>query len=210
MNLYHQGFKYKPRCRGRPEREIASAFFSESDYPLARLIIPCLLGTGVVYILTTFYCIFLRGFSFSLGSIPESSPMQKNHNEMFRTIMKSNFPMKHNQELLLTQSVLSHDEVIASSAKLAAAGIWTSNHLLGPLLHILGFLAILPTWYFPFTTAKNHNSVNVGTILPLNMFTLFVSRGIPSLIAAMWLGLILTTQKWFYSKSLQKKRKISH
>ena len=202
----------KAESRNRQERAGNLSIFSTSENLLSQMFTPCLLCTGLVYIAISFYCIFFRGFTSNFFDDNDSINGQGNQNKnVYVASVLSNDStsrlMQQAQMFLVAKQLVSDNEAIASSAKLAAAGIWTSSSLLGPLLHILGVLAVSPTWYCLFMST---DSSKLRIVLPLNIFTIMFSEGIPTLRSASWLGLILGSHRWFEFNRKQMEGRISH
>ena len=137
------------------------------------------------------YAIFLRGcglskFSFLFGT--GDSSISKD--DMIYLLDKSTGVKAIDD--LAAKSVV-HTRTMVVAAKLNGSGIWTSSSLLGPLMHLMGLLATLPSlhslvmhsWY-----RKHSAPGNVFFSLLLNLFAIFVGRGITSLVAAAMIGLI--------------------
>lgn len=152
---------------------------------------PLLVGTIAVFLTCSCYAIFLRGcglskFSFLFGT--GDSSISKD--DMIYLLDKSTGVKAIDD--LAAKSVV-HTRTMVVAAKLNGSGIWTSSSLLGPLMHLMGLLATLPSlhslvmhsWY-----RKHSAPGNVFFSLFLNLFAIFVGRGITSLVAAAMIGLI--------------------
>jgi hypothetical protein len=73
------------------------------------------------------------------------------------------------------------------------SGFWTSDSLFGPLLHLGGIVAVLPTLYLLYQKRWQGQPVPASQItlaLPLNAIPLLLCRGIPSLQAAALVAIV--------------------
>lgn len=86
---------------------------------------------------------------------------------------------------------IAHDQIMKTSAKLAGSGFWTASNMLGPLLHLGGLVATLPSLYFLMTQMWAGEGTSKTTLTaPLNLLPLVLCRGIPALRALSVIGLI--------------------
>ena len=92
----------------------------------------------------------------------------------------------------IVQKSIVHDQIMTTTAKLAGSGFWTSSSLYGPLLHLVGLLATLPSQYllvnYLWTGDVSTKGVMIAT--PLNLVPLLLCKGIPTLRAGAVIGLI--------------------
>jgi len=138
--------------------------------------VPPIVASVFVFFAASLYTIFLRGFSSSGG------------------------PEKSNEETLaaagtlisMAQRTISHNKAMAFASRLADASLWTSTTIMGPIIHICGLLATIPSlhllvsgmWY-----GKNVPKAQVTLFLPLNIIAIFFCTGTPTLRAV---GVICT------------------
>ena len=86
-----------------------------------------------------------------------------------------------------------HTKTMIAAARLSGSGLWTAKSMFGPLMHLFGLAATLPSlqhlvnhsWY-----GKAPLFGKVVLALPLNVLAIIIGRGIPSLVAAATIGLI--------------------
>jgi hypothetical protein len=103
-----------------------------------------------------------------------------------------------------------------ASAKLAGAGFWTASDLFGPLLHLGGVAACIPSLYLLSRYlwsggGGSTNSMSAATVtlmLPLNAIPIFLCNGIPSLQAAAWVALVGGVLQLFNMRWLDKQAKM--
>ena len=160
-------------------------------------IAPLLIGTIGVFITASLYAIFLRGcglskFSFLFGT----GDVIKNQEDVFSHIFGSKRTTgigALDDVATMAQKSVVHTKTMIAAARLSGSGIWTSKSILGPLMHLLGLLATLPSlqhlvkhsWY-----GKAPLFGKVALVLPLNILSIIIGRGIPSLVAAATIGLV--------------------
>jgi hypothetical protein len=78
-----------------------------------------------------------------------------------------------------------------TSAKLAGSGFWTADGMFGPLLHVAGLIATLPSLYFLVTQLWTGERTSKAAIsAPLNLVPLALCKGIAALRALSLFGLI--------------------
>ena len=82
---------------------------------------------------------------------------------------------------------------MVAAANLSGSGIWTSSSLLGPIMHIIGLLSILPSLHYLVSHSWYGSAPSSGKVmlaLPLNLLAMFIGQGIPSLVAVSMIGLV--------------------
>lgn len=152
--------------------------------------VPLVAGTASVFVLASLYVIVLRGARF-LVLLGGSSNVARSHEDVFSNVFGTN---KDDHDLVtLAEKAISHAKALVTSAKLAGAGFWTAQRMIGPALHLVGVIAVLPSLWFLVTHGweikRQKLSPLVLLCLPLNAIPLFLARGIPSLQAAALMGL---------------------
>lgn len=145
-----------------------------------------LAGTVLVFLSASLYAIFLRGCGwFVSGDFNQNNDGFANVKEFLDKAIRN----KHEDPM---KNILG-SKVIISAAKLAGTGFWTSKSIIGPVLHLAGVVALVPSLYMliMYSWAGTPFSLrNVLVFLPLNLFALAFCRGIPSLWAASLVGII--------------------
>jgi hypothetical protein len=147
---------------------------------------PLLMGTILVFLGASAYAILIRGSGFFafLGG----TSIARSHSELFSNVFGSTGSSEGEDDLAaLAKKTILHSQALMASAKLAGSGFWTSDSLIGPLLHLGGIVAVLPSLYLLHRTRWVGAMVPLSQItlaLPLNAVPLILCRGIPSLQAA--------------------------
>ncbi|KAL7452183.1 hypothetical protein ACHAWC_003904, partial [Mediolabrus comicus] len=160
-------------------------------------IAPLLAGTACVFLTASLYAIFLRGcglskFSFLFGT----GDVIKNQEDVFSHIFGSQRTTgvgALDDVATMAQKSVVHTKTMIAAARLSGSGIWTAKSIFGPLMHLLGVLATLPSlhhlvkhsWY-----GKAPLFGKVALVLPLNILSIIIGKGIPTLVAAATVGLI--------------------
>ena len=177
------------RVTSQPQRTAKSSFGITFDSLIAgNSWVPMITGTSVVLIVASFYAVFLRGAGFL--SFLGTGNVARSHKDVFAGV----FGERKDHDLAsLAEKAMSHVTALATSAKLASAGFWTAESIAGPIFHLIGILAVLPSLYLLVSqgwTGQLQTSTSLLMLsLPLNAIPIFISRGIPSLQAAAFLGL---------------------
>jgi len=155
-------------------------------------------ATASVFILASFYAIGLRGAG--LGNLLGFGKVAKSHEDIFANIFGTSDGKEDEHDLAaLAERAISHSQALATSAKLAASGFWTSASFLGPFWHLLGLGAVLPSlgllvqgkWLgmrFPSST--------VVMFLPAQLLPIFLCRGVPTLQAAAAVSCLGGLMQW--------------
>ena len=144
-----------------------------------------IVATAAVFCLGTLYAIFLRGAG--LGKLFGAGATPNIHEQVFSVFGSSdaNEDADHHDLAALAVKVTSHSKALATSAKLAAGGFWTSSSFFWPLWQLFGLIAVLPNLYYLVQEewlGVRVPSSTVGVSLPLHVFPLL--SGIPTLQAA--------------------------
>lgn len=177
---YHVNTSTKSKRRGL----ILSSLTRSNSYA------PLLVGTIAVFLTCSSYAIFLRGCGLSkLSFLFGAGDTSISKDDLFYLLDKATGVKAIDD--LATKSVV-HTRTMVVAAKLNGSGIWTSSSLLGPLMHMMGLLATLPSLYSLVKHAWNRKHSAPGNVFfsLLNLFAIFAGRGIPSLVAAAMFGLI--------------------
>ena len=160
-------------------------------------IAPLLIGTSGVFVAASFYAIFLRGcglskFSFLFGTYDTIS----NHEDVFSHIFGSKRTTgigALDDVATMAEKSVVHTKTMIAAARLSGSGIWTAKNILGPFMHLLGLVATLPSLYYLAMHSwygKAPLFGKVALVLPLNLLSIAVGRGIPSLVAAAIIGFV--------------------
>jgi hypothetical protein len=148
-------------------------------------LVPLVMGVVMVFLLATVYTILLRG-SFLVGGSAAKSVKD--------VVAKVAYGNRKGIDLkTLVEKSISNSQALVTSAGLAGSGIWTSNSILGPLLHLGGLVATLPSLFLLIAQLWSGTSAPKAQItlaLPLNLIPLILCRGIPSLRAAAIIGML--------------------
>jgi hypothetical protein len=142
---------------------------------------PPIAGTVAVLYLAGLYAIFLRG-SFLFGSSVATS-----HSDLFAKVNGKD-PLAQ-----LAQRSVSHSLSLVVSARMAGSGFWTASNPLGPLIHLGGLVATVPSLYLLLSqvwTGIKAPKPQVIVTLPANLIPLLFCRGISAIPAAALVGFV--------------------
>lgn len=142
-------------------------------------LIPVLAGPLIALYAATLYSIFLRGSVFFGSGIPKS------YGDAFAKILGRN----RDSLASMAEKTTTYSHALVLAARVAGSGVWTSPSILGPIIHIAGFVATVPSislLLFQYTKA---NRAQVLFAMPLNIFPLFFCKGIPALQAISLIGM---------------------
>jgi hypothetical protein len=151
---------------------------------------PPITATVVLLTCASVYTIFLRGSGSLLPTAPTSA------RDVFAGVHGTEglAAMAAADELAaIVEKNIMHSQAIAISAKLAGSGFWTADSFVGPLLHLGGLVATLPSLYLLVTHMWANERIATSKIIltaPLNLIPLLLCRGIPTLQAAALIGLV--------------------
>jgi len=158
---------------------------------------PLLAGTVGVFIASSFYAIFLRGcgidgsFLFGTGDVIKSQEDVFSH--VYGSSRRTTGVGALEDVATMAQKSVVHTRTMVAAAKLSGSGIWTSSNVLGPLMHILGLVSVLPSIQYLVRHSWYGSAPSSGKVmlsLPLNLLAMIIGRGIPSLVAAATIGLV--------------------
>ena len=159
---------------------------------------PLLAGTVLVFLVSSFYAVFLRGcglskFSLLFGTGDVITSQEDVFSHVYGSSRRTTGIGALDDVANMAKKSVVHTKTMVAAAKLSASGIWTSSNVLGPVMHILGLVAVLPSLNYLVMhswSGPAPSSVKVRLALPLNLLAMFVGRGIPSLVAAATIGLV--------------------
>jgi hypothetical protein len=144
------------------------------------------MGTIFVFLCASVYVVLLRGSGVEsiFGGSVAKSPV-----DVLRSMTGSSSSSMGSPDQLanLAKASITHSTALATAANLAASGFWTSGSLFGPVVHLAGVLATLPSLYLltiQIWLGKVVPSSQITLGLPLNIVPIVLCRGIPSLTAA--------------------------
>lgn len=142
---------------------------------------PLLAATVAVFYVASLYAIFLR------GSILFRSSVVSSHSELFSKVKGSDTLAN------LAQRSVSHSLSLVVSARMAGSGFWTASNPLGPLIHLGGLIATVPSLYLLLSQSWSGVKApkpQVIVALPVNLIPLLFCRGIPAIPAVALVGLL--------------------
>lgn len=177
--------------------------------------VPPLMGSVTVFLYASLYVILVRGSGFLFFET-----VAKDHEQVYKATAAesgSEDTAKTLDDLAnLYQKTMTHNKAMYASAKLAGAGFWTSQNAFGPLLHLGGVAACLPSLYLLSRylwsggggSTTKVSAAMVTLALPLNSIPIFICRGIPSLQSAAWVALVGGLLQLFNMRIIDKQSKM--
>lgn len=153
-------------------------------------------ASAIVFIFVSFYCLFLRGsplFPWKSGYIDLVNRVNDFDGELSESF----------HDIL---SKISGQESVVAIANLAASGFWTSEHLVGPTIHLLGLLSVLFFWmyYAKYTMCGYRQEPSVIVLYVIFcFFPILFCFGIPHLRAAAVIGVFVGLWHAFHVNRLQ-------
>lgn len=158
---------------------------------------PLLAGTVGVFLACSFYAIFLRGCGVDFSLIFGTGDVIKSQEDVFSHVYGSSRRTTSAGALddvaTMARKSVVHTRTMVAAAKLSGSGIWTSSNLLGPLMHLIGLVSVLPSLQYLVRHSWSGSAPSTAKVtlsLPLNVLAIIIGRGIPSLVAAATIGLI--------------------
>lgn len=147
---------------------------------------------AAVLFLASLYAIFLRG---CIGG--GSNNIQTNYKDVFESVYGSvsrttGVPGAEDVATMARKKFLYSKSMIVA-ARLAGSGFCTSEKIFGPLLHLCGIIAVLPSLFnlmFYLWLGAKKPMMQVIAVLPLNLLPLLVCNGISTLQGFAFLGLL--------------------
>lgn len=132
--------------------------------------VPPMVASVLSFFAASLYTIFIRGF-FTPGSA------EKNNLETIEAT---------GTLIVMARRTISHNKAMAFASRLADASLWTSTTIMGPLIHICGLVATVPSLYLlaaGMWHGRNVPKAQVTLFLPLNIISIFFCTGTPTLRA---------------------------
>jgi len=159
---------------------------------------PLLAGIVVPLLASTVYAIFLRGcgiskFSLLFGTGDVIKSQEDVFSHVYGSARRTTGVGALDDVATMAQKSMVHTRTMVAAAKLSGSGIWTSSNFMGPLMHFLGLVAVLPSLQYLVKHSWYGSAPSGGKVilsLPLNILALLIGRGIPSLVAAATIGLV--------------------
>eukprot|EP00956_Cyclotella_meneghiniana_P004721 scaffold5825_cov62-Cyclotella_meneghiniana.AAC.6 len=151
--------------------------------------VPPMAATVTTFVVATIYAIFLRGSGLSKFSLLFGAEEAIKHHNSRKTSRGGTI----DKVAMLAQNSIVHTKTMINAARLNESGLWTSKSFTGPILHLAGLLLILPFLYSMMNDAwrgKSPTASRVRMLLPLSILSMFIGRGIPSLVAAAMLTFV--------------------
>lgn len=176
--------------------------------------VPPLMGSVTVFLYASLYVVLVRGSGFLFFE-----KIASNYDEVYKASsakIPDSTKVQIDDLAALYQKALVQNKSMSASAKLAGAGFWTSPDPFGPLLHLGGVAACIPSLYLLSQYLWSGGGGSTSTIsaagvtlaLPLNAIPIFLCRGIPSLQAAAWVALIGGLFQLFNMRFLDRQSKM--
>jgi hypothetical protein len=160
-------------------QKASSAFgFAFNNLSSANRFIPVLVGPVVGFYAASLYIIFVRGSFFFGSGIPKS------YGDAFAKILGRN----RDNLAAMAEKTTTYSEALVLAARVAGSGVWTAPSIFGPVIHIAGLLATIPSMFLLFS--QNSSRVQVLFASPLNIFPLFFCKGTPALQAISLIGIM--------------------
>jgi hypothetical protein len=137
---------------------------------------PPLVSTVCIFYLAGLYSIFIRGSVYIGSNVP------KTHREAMSSILGRN----KDAVTAMAERATSYSQALVLSARLAGSGFWTASNPIGPLIHLAGIAATIPSIFLlamQLWTGVKRSRAQVVFALPFNIFTLLFCKGTPSVQA---------------------------
>lgn len=165
--------------------------------------------TVLIFLLASVYTILLRGS----GLFPFGGSIARSHEDVFTNVFGSAATASEgNQDLAtLAQKTASHNLALSTSAKLAGSGFWTAKGFFGPILHLAGVIATLPSLFLLFNQhwlGLPVPSSQVTVCLPLHVIPVALCRGIVGLRAASLLIVVGAVAQLFARRQVEQTSKM--
>eukprot|EP00980_Cylindrotheca_fusiformis_P021365 scaffold8240_cov133-Cylindrotheca_fusiformis.AAC.10 len=139
--------------------------------------VPVVVAAVFVFFMASLYTVLVRGSFLSGAAVAEGSG-----DVLYATPDKLS---------AMARDSTSQSQALVMSARLADASIWTSNSIIGPIIHLCGILATVPSIFLLIADVWSGTNVPTAQIylaLPLNAIPVFFCKGTPTLRAAALIG----------------------
>lgn len=150
---------------------------------------PLLAATVTTFVVATVYAIFLRGSGLSKFSLLFGAEEAIKHHNAHKRSRGGTI----DKVAMLAQNSIIHTKTMISAARLNESGLWTSKSFTGPILHLTALLLILPFLHSMINDSWRGIPPTASTVrllLPLSILSMFIGKGIPSLVAAAMLTFV--------------------
>ena len=168
-------------------------------------------GAASIFCIASFYAICLRGAG--LGKLFGLGTVAKSHEDVFASVFGGGHSQDNDHDLAaLAEKAISHSHALATSAKLAASGFWTSGSFFGPLWHLLGLAAVLPSLWLLVTEKWLGSRVSTSSIvmfLPAHLLPLLLCRGVPTLQGAAAVSCLGGLLQWSLHSQSEHQARVS-
>lgn len=208
--------KRPPGAAGHKSKSKLFSFMNIKNLNPTTKFVPPLMGSVVVFLYASLYVILVRG-----SGLLFFEKIAVGHDGVYKTASAAASSSEGSKNKLddlatLYQKAMVHNKAMFASAKLAGAGFWTSPDMFGPLLHLGGVAACMPSlfllsrylWSGGGGSTNSISAAHVTLALPLNSIPIFLCRGIPSLQAAAWVALLGGLMQLFNMRLLDKQSKM--
>ena len=145
-------------------------------------IVPPLAFTALAFYLAGLYTIFLRGSVYIGSNVP------KTHKEAM-----SLFGRNRDAVDMMVEKATSYSQALVLSARLAGSGFWTTSNPFGPIIHLAGIAATVPSMFLLVSqlwTGIKRSRAQVVFALPFNIFTILFCKGTPSVQAVAVIAIV--------------------
>jgi hypothetical protein len=144
--------------------------------------VPPLVFTVLTFYLSGLYTIFIRGSVYIGSNVP------KTHKEAM-----SFFGRNKDTVAAMAEKATSYSQALVLSARLAGSGFWTASNPFGPIIHLAGIAATVPSIFLLVTqlwTGVKRSRAQVVFALPFNIFTILFCKGTPSVQAVALIAMV--------------------
>lgn len=145
-------------------------------------------------------CIGAAGMILLLSSLQVMffSTSHQTYEDVFEGIYgknaRSSILNSHHDVAAMAMKNFAHNKAVIAAAGLSAGGFRTATNYFGPMLHLVGYVATLPSWCLFYLskwgTSKFSASMYVACAF-LNIFPVFLCKAIPSLQATGMMGMTI-------------------
>lgn len=143
--------------------------------------VPPIAGTLVVFYLVGLYSIFVRGSPLFGSNVPKS------HGEMLSGMLGKD------TLALMAETATAYSHAFVISSRLVGCSFWTSSDILGPIIHVSGLIATIPSAYFLLSqiwSGMKRSKAHILLALPLNILPILFCQGTPTIRAVAIISLL--------------------
>jgi hypothetical protein len=148
---------------------------------------PLFAGNVMVFLCVSLYATLLRGLD--LSSLLGISATQTNE-DLYTGLLALNGNTEEDKVVGALLYQLIEKGMIASmitSGHLSSISFWTSKFIIFPILNLIGIVCVIPCFYLLVKQYWWNETVTSGQVswaLPLNVLSLLICGGLPTLMAA--------------------------